>query len=118
VTTRAVRVTADLFHQLETQLPADRGPAGEPTVAEFASTDLLDIVEAFATRWDDLPATIPGRWDYRTLMTRARLAYAVAVSGQLSPVDGAIELTGIAIDLRGPDPHPDDFDEHGTGDDG
>lgn len=86
-------------------------------MAEFASTDLLDVVETFATRWDDLPATIPGRWDYRTLMTRGRLAYAVAVSGQLSPVDGAIELTGITIDLHGPTPHPDDPDEHDTGDD-
>ncbi len=35
-------------------------------------------------------------------MTRGRLAYAVAVSGQLSPVDGAVELTAISIDLRGP----------------
>jgi hypothetical protein len=117
VTRRVERVTVDLFHQLETQLPAKRGPADEPTVAEFASTDLLDIVEAFAARWEDLPATIPGRWDYRTLMTRARLAYAVAVSGQLSPVDDAIELTGIAIDLRGPDPHPDDLDDEDTGGD-
>lgn len=82
----------------------------KPSVAEFAAADLLDIVDVFATLWDDLPLTIPGRDEYRTLMTRGHLAYAVAVSGQLSPVDGAVELTAISIDLQGPT-GPNDFDQ-------
>jgi hypothetical protein len=116
VTRRVVRVTTDLFLQLDSQLPAERGVRGEPTVAEFAATDLLDIVDAFAALWDDLPPTIPGRSEYRTLITRGRLAYAVAVNGQLSPVDGAVELTGITIDLRGLDTH-EDPGEHDADDD-
>jgi hypothetical protein len=91
VTRRVVRVTPDFFSLLDAQLPDQRGPNGEPTAAEFAASDLLDIVEAFATMWDQLPMTIPGRPDYRTLVTRTRLTYAVAVRGQLSPVDSAID---------------------------
>jgi hypothetical protein len=101
VTRRVVRVTPDFFALLDAQLPDERGPNGEPTAAEFAASDLLDIVEAFATMWDQLPMTIPSRPDYRTLVTRTRLTYAVAVRGQLSPIDGAIELIALTIDLLG-----------------
>jgi hypothetical protein len=104
VTRRVVRVLASLFEQLEVQLPNERGPKGEPTGAEFAATDLLNIVEAFAVLWDELPLRIIGRPDYRDLITTTRLVYAVRVRGQLSPVDGAIELTDIVLDLQGPDP--------------
>jgi hypothetical protein len=41
----------------------------------------------------------------------------VAVNGQLSPVDGAVELTGITIDLRGLDTHEDDPSDHDADDD-
>lgn len=36
-------------------------------------------------------------------MLTGRLVHAVAVHGQLSPVDAAVELIGFAIDLHGPD---------------
>jgi len=111
VTRRVVRVTADFFRALDTQLPDKRGPRGEPTRAEFASSDLLEIVEAFAELWDELPMTIPGRPDYRTLVVRGRVVYAAAVRGQLSPVDGAVELISIALDLIGPDLGFDDEDD-------
>jgi hypothetical protein len=52
---------------------------------------------------------IVGRPDYRDLITTTRLVYAIRVRGQLSPVDGAIELTDIVIDLHGP--HRDSLDE-------
>jgi hypothetical protein len=109
VTRRVVRVLASLFEQLDLQLPSERGPDGEPTAAEFAASDLLDIVEAFATLWDELPVRIIGRPDYRDLITATRLIYAVRVRGQLSPVDDAIELTDIVIDLHGP--YPEGLDE-------
>jgi hypothetical protein len=102
VTRRVVRVLASLFEQFDLQLPSERGPEGEPTAAEFAASDLLDIVEAFATLWDELPVRIIGLPDYRDLITATRLVYAVRVRGQLSPVDDAIELTDIVIDLHGP----------------
>jgi len=53
VTRRVVRVLTSLFEQLEVQLPSERGPKGEPTVAEFAASDLLNIVEAFAMLWEN-----------------------------------------------------------------
>jgi hypothetical protein len=109
VTRRVVRVLASLFEQLDLQLPSERGPEGEPTAAEFAASDLLDIVEAFAVLWDELPVRIIGRPDYRDLITATRLIYAVRVRGQLSPVDDAIELTDIVIDLHGP--YPEGLDE-------
>jgi hypothetical protein len=102
VTRRVVRVLPSLFEQLDLQPPDERGPQGEPTAAEFAASDLLDIVEAFAVLWDQLPTRIAGRPDYRDLITAGRLVYAVRVRGQLSPVDGAIELTDVVIDLHGP----------------
>lgn len=103
MTRRIVRATPDFFRALDAQLPDERGADGAPTRAEFAASDLLEIVDSFADLWDQLPMTIPGRPDYRTLVSRGRLVYAVAVRGQLSPVDGAVELIAIAIDLLGPD---------------
>ena len=53
--------------------------------------------------WDELPMRIKGRPDYHDLITTTRLVCAVRVRGQLSPVDAAIELTDIVLDLHGPD---------------
>lgn len=99
---KVVRVTADFFVLLDRQLPQDRGPAGEPTVAEFVAGDLVEIIEAFATGWDELGMPIRGRTDYRVLITTGHLVPYVSVYGQLSPVDGGIELVDIDIDLGGP----------------
>ena len=107
MTHRAVRVLPEFFVLLEAQLPDERGPHGEPTVAEFASSDLLDIVATFAELWDELPMPIVGRPEYRDLVVTTRLVFAVSVRGQLSPVDGAIELVDITLDLHGPDMRPD-----------
>jgi hypothetical protein len=98
----------EFFVLLDEQLPSERGPSGEPTAAEFAASDLLAIVEEFATGWDALATTIRGRTDYRILITTTHLVPYVAVRGQLSPVDGAIELFDIDIDLQGADPTPGD----------
>lgn len=99
---RTVRVTADFFVLLEGQLPDERGPNGEPTVAEFVAGDLVEIIERFATGWDALPTSVRGRTDYRVLITTTHLVPYVSVYGQLSPVDGGIELIDIDIDLAGP----------------
>jgi hypothetical protein len=98
---RPVRVLPEFFVLLDDQLPDERGPNGEPTAAEFAATDLLDIVDTFARHWDDLPAPFAGRTDYRVLIVTGHLVYAVSVWGQQSPVDGAVELIDIAVDLGG-----------------
>jgi hypothetical protein len=44
---------------------------------------------------------ITGRPDYRDLILTTRLAPHVVVRGQLSPVDAAVELIDIEIDLIG-----------------
>jgi hypothetical protein len=103
---RAVRVLPEFFILLDEQLPHERGPHDEPSAAEFAASDLLDIVGTFAASWDDLPMPIAGRLDYRVQILTGRLVHAAAVRGRLSPVDGAVELIDIAIDLYGPDGPP------------
>ena len=109
MTRRVVRVAPEFFTSLDAQLPDSRGPAGEPTAAEFAASDLLDIVEAFSTLWDELATPIPGRPEHRDLILTTRLVPIVMVRGQLSPVDGAVELIDIEIDLLGL-PSADDSD--------
>lgn len=91
---------ASFFDDLDRQLPAERGPHGEPSVSDFLALDLLYIVDIFATRFDELPERFPGRGDYRELIGTGRLVYAYAVVGQLAP-DEAVELVEIDLDLEG-----------------
>lgn len=98
---RTVRVSHDVFDELDRVLGAERGPNGEPSVNDFLTIDLLPIVDAFATRFDDLPEAIPGRPDYRLLITAGALVGGVAVIGPLSP-DRAVELIHIRLDLETP----------------
>jgi hypothetical protein len=55
-----VRATSDFFQDLDRQLPAGRGPNGEPSSYDFQAFELLRMVERFATRFHDLPELIPG----------------------------------------------------------
>jgi hypothetical protein len=70
-----------------------RGAAGD--VARAAASALLRLHRSGP---DDAPIGHAA-----DLITTTRLVYAVRVRGQLSPVDGAIELTDIVLDLHGPD---------------
>jgi hypothetical protein len=97
---RQVRATPDFFVQLDVQLGSERGPNGEPSSVDFEAYDLLDIIEEFATGWDDLAPLIIGGTQYRILIARGRLVAAYSVVGQLAP-DGAIELVKLDIDLMG-----------------
>jgi hypothetical protein len=106
---RPVRVLPEFFARLDEQLPAERGPSGEPTTAEFAATDLLDIVEVFATQGDELPPTFPDRTDYRAIVHRCHVVHAAFLHARLSPHDGAAELMEISLDLPGlEDPEDED----------
>ncbi len=60
-----------------------------------------DLVDAFATRFDDLPEAVPGRSDYRWLIAAGALVRGVSVIGQLTS-DESIELLHIKLDLDTP----------------
>ena len=68
---RQVRATVAFFEDLDRQLPAERS-ADAPSRSDFEAYDLLELIEVFASRFDDLPEFIPGRPDYRVLISRGR----------------------------------------------
>ena len=72
----------------------------------FELYDLVDILEAFARDWHDLPLLVPGRSDCLILITSGVLVAAYSVQALMAP-DGVIELLSLGIDLR-PLPGPDD----------
>lgn len=97
MTRRQVRATVAFFEDLDRQLPAERSP-GVPSRSDFQAYELLEIVEAFATGFDGLPELIPGRPDYRILITTGRVVATVSVTAQLAP-DGVVDLVGIDIQI-------------------
>jgi hypothetical protein len=97
-TRRTVRATHWFFEDLDRQLPAERGSAGQPSTNDFQVFELLRIIERFAIGFDDLPRLIPGRDDYRILIATGG-APRFAVVGQLAP-DGAVELVQLEIELE------------------
>ena len=96
---RVVRATSSFFDDLDRQLGDERGLNGEPSATDFQVHDLFEIVERFATDFDNLPEAFAGRTDYRVLVTTGVLVRAVSVMGQLMS-DEAIELLMIDLDLR------------------
>ena len=106
VRTESPGYTPEFFADLDRQLGDERGQAGEPSRGDFQTHDLLAIVERFATGWDDLPHLVPGREDYRVLISVGVLVATVSVDAQLAS-DGAVELVRMRIDLTWPDTDPD-----------
>lgn len=77
-----MRATLDFFHDLDRQLPSERGPSGEPSASDFQTFELLEIVEKFAVGFDDLPALIRDRDDYRILISTGIVVRAYSVVGK------------------------------------
>ena len=96
---RTVRATQRFFEDLDRQLPAERGPNGEPSTNDFQVLDLLRIVERFAVGWDDLPTLFSDRPQYRILIAAGNVVARFAVIGQMAP-DGAVELVQLDIDTE------------------
>ena len=94
---RVVRVSADFFDQLDGQLGAVRGPAGEPSATDFIVIDLPTIVERFALRFDDLPEAVEGVPEARVVVGTGEVVRAFVVYGLLL-TDGAVEIIGVDID--------------------
>lgn len=55
---REVSATLDFFQDLDRQLRAERGPNGEPSTNDFQTFELLEIVERFASGFDDAPNSL------------------------------------------------------------
>lgn len=94
---RTVRVSPAAFDQLDAQLRQERGPAAQPSVADFIVLELPAVIERFATGFDDLPEIIEGTPSGRMLIAPGLLVNAYVVYGVLLD-DGAIEIVGISID--------------------
>lgn len=95
---RGVRATTTFFEDLDAQLGPECGPHDEPSAHDFQVFELLRIVEVFATSFDDLPALIPGRPQYRVLIGAGLLVPRFAVVGQLAD-DGAVERVELELDF-------------------
>jgi len=79
----------------------EREPNGEPSVNDFLTIDRPPIVDAFGTRFDNLPDAVTGRPDYKLLISSGALVRGVSVIGQLT-TDGSIELIHIKLDFDTP----------------
>ena len=95
---RVVRATPDFFEDLDRQLGRERGSNGEPSATDFQALDLLRLVERFATEFDTMPELIPGRPDYRVLVTTGYVVAGFVVVAQLAS-DGAVELVELDLDV-------------------
>ncbi len=95
---RPIRVDPRFLEQLDAQLGEERGPNGEPSRIDFLRFELPAIEDEFALRFDQLAEVVPGRVDYRQVITAGRLVSGSAVIGQLA-LDGSVLLLGVELDL-------------------
>lgn len=95
---RIVRTSSAFFDQLDEQLGESRGPNGEPSATDFLVFELPAVVDAFATRFDELPEAVEGVSEAPMAIGTGTLVRAFAVYG-LVMVDDFVELIGVEIDL-------------------
>ncbi|MBT8240501.1 MAG: hypothetical protein KJN63_04680 [Acidimicrobiia bacterium] len=93
-----VRVSPRFFEDLDRQLGPERGPHGEPSAIDFQAVELIEIIDEFATGFDQLPRPIEGRDDYRLLIKTGVLVRGISVTAQ-QVSDGAVELLRLDLDL-------------------
>jgi len=96
---RQVRLTESFFRDLDEQLPAERSHL--PSRRDFEVRELIDLAEAVAVGWDDLPPFVKGRDDYREVYGASELGLVFRAECQMAP-DGAVELVGLDIDAAPP----------------
>jgi hypothetical protein len=94
---REVRVSASFFAELDAQLGADRGPAGQPSATDFIVADLPQIVEHFAAEFDELPEATTGVPAIRMFIGSGALVAAFVVHG-IETSEGVVDLVGVEVD--------------------
>jgi hypothetical protein len=100
VTRRLVRVSESVFELLDAALGSERGPSGEPSAHDFEYLELPQIIERFASDFDELPEA-DGLSGIRVLLAQGTLVQAFAAFGLLLE-DDSIDLISITVD-RWPD---------------
>jgi len=95
--TYPVQTTADYWAGIDAALPAQRGPSGEPSRADYETIEHPRIVAVFAERFDHLPQFIVGRPDYREHNYMGVLVPLIVVRGQRRS-DGVVELLEAIIE--------------------
>jgi hypothetical protein len=99
VSRRVVRVSTAFFDQLDAQLGFERGVRGEPSSTDFLVTEMPAVVDAFASRFEELPEAVEGVPEARMVIATGSLVRAFAAYGLLT-TDGSVELIGIEIPQR------------------
>jgi len=94
---REVRVSDSFFTELEDQLGAERGPRGEPSATDFIVVDLPEIVQQFATAFDELPEAIANVPSVRMFIGAGTLVDVFVVHG-IETSGGVVLLIGVEID--------------------
>ena len=94
---RPVRVDPRFLERLDAQLPEERGPNGAPSRLDFLRFELPAIEERLALRFEDQGEVIPGRPDYRMIISTGVLIPRIVVIAQLV-ADGSIVLLGVELD--------------------
>ncbi len=94
---RPVKVDERFLELLDQQLPAERGPRGEPSATGFLLVDVPPIAERFAVAFDELMTPIPDRPDYRAILAVGTLVPRILVTGVLK-ADGTVSLVSVRID--------------------
>jgi hypothetical protein len=112
---RDVRPTRAFYEDLYRHFPEERGSAGQPSRLDFELYELPRLFRDVADRWDNLFQPIPGRPDYRTLISVGILVPVLSIDAQLGR-DGVIELISLDVDaspLGGDDDDSDGDDQDG-----
>ena len=94
---RDVRPIRAFYDDLYRLLPIERGSGNEPSRLDFELYELPKLLRDVAELWEDLFQPIPGRPDYRTIISVGLLVAVLSVDAQLTR-DGSIELLSLDID--------------------
>jgi len=94
---RPVRATPGFFEDFDRQLPAVRGSDGRPSGHDVLVHDLLRVIEAFASHFEELPPLTPVDDVHRVLVSTGVVVPRFAIVSRAAP-DGAIELFQLDIE--------------------
>ncbi len=93
---------SDYWARIHSAFPAQRGPLGEPSLADYEEIKHPRIVAVFAENFDQLHQFVVGRPDYREHWHLGTVVPLIVVQAQLRS-DGTVELLRAIIESEWPD---------------